>query len=221
MTAAWRRQAFVDLLTPANAPTSSLPFRRFERHAGAFGVAARFARVRDKAPIVRPQGIVAPSPGVGARGCALGLRVVALLQPHARELLPQARIARLDAKRTLERGCCVREAPGGGIGARPEQEARDGEVLGVGRGRGQLQSRTGLQRRTELRTRTGNLTPTRRRPRRAGRAPPRGAAPRGCRRSPSRRSRAGRRRIPRTRRRAARWWCRSCPRRRSRAAASS
>src|SRR5437879_8217750 len=118
-------------------PLSPLPFRRLERAFRALRVAARLARVRDQAPVFGSQGIVAPRPGVGARGGALGLRVVALLQAHARELLPQARIARLDAQRALERSRSVREAPGRGIGARAVQEPGDRQALGAGRGRGQ------------------------------------------------------------------------------------
>src|SRR6266852_9993263 len=82
--------------------SSPLPLRRIERRPRAFGVAARLARMRDQAPVLGPQGVVAPRPGVRSRRGALGLRIVALLQAQARELLPQARIARLDAKRALE-----------------------------------------------------------------------------------------------------------------------
>src|SRR6266853_1064332 len=116
--------------------SSPLPLGRFERRLRAFGVAARIARMRDKAPIFGSQSVVTPRPGVGARRGALDLRVVALLQPHARELLPQARIARLDAKRPLEGRRSVGQAPGRGIGARPVNQAGDRQVLGAGTGMG-------------------------------------------------------------------------------------
>src|SRR5712691_8118690 len=103
-----------------------MPFGCFERRAGALGVAARLACMRDKAPVLGAQAAVAAGPGVGARSGALGLRVVALLQAHARELLPQARIARLDAQRALERCRGVGEPARGGIGAGAVAEAVPG-----------------------------------------------------------------------------------------------
>src|SRR5437773_5346357 len=140
-----------ELIAP---PSSPLPFRRFERAFRALRVAARLARVRDQAPVLGAQGVVRARPGVGARGGALGLSVVALLQAHARELLPQARIARLDPERALERSRGVREAPGRGVGARAVQEPRDREVLGARRGLGQG---SGFGKRPGRRIRSGRL----------------------------------------------------------------
>src|SRR5712691_10518393 len=119
---------------PSDDCPLSLPFRRLDRRAGAFGVAARLARLRDKAPVLGAEHRVAASPGVGARRGALGLRIVALLEAHAGKLVPQARIARLDAKRALERRRGVGEPARSGIGARAVQQAGDGDGLGASRG---------------------------------------------------------------------------------------
>src|SRR5207248_733077 len=83
------------------------------------------ARLLDDARVLRAQRAVASRPGVRALGEAFCLREVALLQAYAGELLPEARIARLDAQRALERRCGLRETPGGGIAARAVHEPRD------------------------------------------------------------------------------------------------
>src|SRR5207249_11281642 len=101
------------------------------RHRLAPANTARIALVAagpcllDDARVLRAQRAVAAGPGVGALREALGLREVALLQAHARELLPEARIARLDAQRALERRRGLRETPAGGIAARAVHEPRN------------------------------------------------------------------------------------------------
>src|SRR6185295_8257883 len=77
---------------------------------GAAAVAHAFARLRDDAPVLGAQRVVVRGPGAGARGEAFGLREIALAQPHARELVPEARVARLEAQRALERRRRVGEA---------------------------------------------------------------------------------------------------------------
>src|SRR5688500_16539479 len=81
------------------------------------------ARLLDEPLILRAQPAVAARPGVGACREAFGLRVLALQQPHARQLLPQARIARLDAQGALERGCGIGKPAGSRVGARAFHEA--------------------------------------------------------------------------------------------------
>src|SRR2546428_2028899 len=85
-------------------PSASASSRLFQRRPRSVRIAARLARFGNQPPVLRAQRAVAARPGVGARRDALGLSVLSLLQPHARKLLPQARIARLDAQRPLERG---------------------------------------------------------------------------------------------------------------------
>ena len=75
---------------------------RFFRQLVPRRVEREFLMLRDcgdlfEAPVLRAQSVVGAGPRVGARRHALGLHILALLEAHPRELLPQARVARLDA----------------------------------------------------------------------------------------------------------------------------
>ena len=68
---------------------------------------------------------------IGASRQLLGLPVFALLQTNLSEVVPQPGIARLDAQRALERRRGIRQAAGGGVGARRFHQAGHGRGLGT------------------------------------------------------------------------------------------
>src|SRR5262245_847305 len=137
-------------------PLLSQPLGGIERRLGTARVAARLARLGDELPVPEAQGVVPARPGIGALRAALRLRVFLLLKAHARELLPQSRVARLDPEGPLERRRGVVDPPRSGIDAGAVHQARDRRGLGVGRGGGEGRRRTRLRGRNARAARNEN-----------------------------------------------------------------